>query len=56
MATSSGTVIWAGAQEEWFGAVNHLARVTPWLHTPALLYAEYGVILFAALLLDHYLF
>ena len=51
MATSTGTVIWADAQEEWFRAVNHLARATPWLHTPARLYAAYGVGVFAALLL-----
>lgn len=51
MATSAGTVIWAGAQEEWFRAINHLARATPWLHTPARLFAEYGVGVFAALLL-----
>ena len=48
---STGSVVWAQAQEDWFDAVNHLARVTPWLHTPARLYAEYGVGLFAALLL-----
>ncbi len=51
MATSAGTVIWADAQEGWFRAVNHLARATPWLHTPARLFAEYGVGVFAALLL-----
>ena len=35
----------------WFGAVNDLARHTPWLHAPVLAYASYGVVLFAALLL-----
>lgn len=51
VSASTGSVVWAGAQEDWFEAVNHLARVTPWLHTPARLYAEFGVGLFAALLL-----
>lgn len=51
MSASTGSVVWAQTQDDWFDAVNHLARVTPWLHTPALLYAEYGVGLFAALLL-----
>ncbi|ABL81067.1 MULTISPECIES: phosphatase PAP2 family protein [unclassified Nocardioides] len=51
MSTSAGSVVWGSAQEAWFDAVNHLARVTPWLHTPARLYAEYGVELFAGLLL-----
>lgn len=51
MSASSGSVVWAGAQEDWFQAVNHLARVTPWLHAPARLFAEYGVGLFAALLM-----
>lgn len=51
VSASTGSVVWARAQENWFAAVNHLARVTPWLHTPARLYAEYGVGLFAAVLL-----
>lgn len=51
MSASTGSVVWAQVQEDWFEAVNHLARVTPWLHTPARLYAEYGVGMFAALLL-----
>src|SRR4051794_38570188 len=51
VSASTGSVVWARAQENWFDAVNHLARVTPWLHTPARLFAEYGVGLFAALLL-----
>jgi undecaprenyl-diphosphatase len=45
------TVVWGQAQESWFSAVNHVARSTPWLHLPARLYAGYGVVLFAALLL-----
>lgn len=51
MHTSGSTVVGGRLQEEWFGAVNHLARITPWLHLPARLYAEYGAVLFAALLL-----
>lgn len=50
MQTSHGAV-WGSAQDGWFRAVNHLARATPWLHGPARLYAEYGVGLFAGLLL-----
>jgi undecaprenyl-diphosphatase len=48
---SNGTVVWAGADERWFRAVNRVAQHTPWLHAPARLYAEYGVVLFAVLLL-----
>jgi membrane-associated phospholipid phosphatase len=48
---SPGPVVWARAQVEWFDAVNHLARATPWLNAPARWYAEYGVALFAAILL-----
>ena len=51
MHTSGSTVVGGRLQEEWFRAVNHLARITPWLHLPARLYAEYGAALFAALLL-----
>jgi undecaprenyl-diphosphatase len=51
VSASSGSVVWGQAQEDWFGAVNHVARVTPWLHTPTRLYAEYGVGLFALVLL-----
>ncbi|AIY16304.1 phosphatase PAP2 family protein [Pimelobacter simplex] len=43
--------IGGATQEAWFRAVNHLARATPWLHGPARLFAEYGVGLFAVLLL-----
>jgi undecaprenyl-diphosphatase len=48
---SNGAVVWAGADECWFRAVNRIAQHTPWLHAPARLYAEYGVVLFAGLLL-----
>lgn len=34
-----------------FQAINWFARVTPWLHTPMLIYTTYGVVLFGALLL-----
>jgi membrane-associated phospholipid phosphatase len=33
-----------------FEQVNAFARATPWLHAPALVYAQYGVVLFAVLL------
>lgn len=48
---TDGSVLWQHTQESWFQAVNHLVRVTPWLHLPLRLYAEYGVALFAGLLL-----
>jgi undecaprenyl-diphosphatase len=35
----------------WFMDVNDFARATPWLHTPLRAYAEFGVVLFAFLLL-----
>lgn len=35
----------------WFLDVNSFARHTGWLHTPFVLYAKYGVVLFALLLL-----
>jgi undecaprenyl-diphosphatase len=38
-------------QEDLFRPVNDLARHTPWLHEPGRLYATYGVVLFALLLL-----
>jgi len=50
VASNGATVVWGHVQEDWFGAVNDVARSTPWLHTPARLFAEYGVVLFAALL------
>lgn len=52
---SGSTVVWGQAQEGWFESVNGFARSTPWLHMPALLYAEYGVVLFAGLLLISWL-
>ena len=45
------TVVGGRAEEAWFRDVNDVARSTPWLHTPAHLYAVYGVVLFAGLLL-----
>jgi len=35
----------------WFLDVNAFASATPWLHGPLRVYAQYGVVLFAALLL-----
>jgi len=48
---ASGSVVWAHVDESWFRAVNDFARSTGWLHAPARMYAEYGVFLFAGLLL-----
>ena len=48
---ASGSVVWAHVDESWFRAVNYFARSTGWLHAPARMYAEYGVFLFAGLLL-----
>ncbi|HQR25973.1 MAG TPA: phosphatase PAP2 family protein [Nocardioides sp.] len=48
---SDGSVVWGPTQEGWTHAVDHLSRTTPWLHAPARLYAEYGVVVFAGLLL-----
>lgn len=48
---TSTAVVWGQVQEDWFNVVNHLARATPWLHTPARLFAAYGVGLFAGFLL-----
>lgn len=50
------TVTFASAGElptdaSWFLRLNAFARATPWLHAPMRTYAEYGVVLFAALLL-----
>ena len=50
MVPGSGSVLWGGAQEQWFGIVSDLERATPWAHTPARLFAEYGVVVFAGLL------
>lgn len=49
--TSGGQVVGGGANEHWFRAVNHFAGGSGWLHTPARLYADYGVVIFAAVLL-----
>lgn len=35
----------------WFLLANDIARATPWLHTPARLFAEFGIVGFAILLL-----
>lgn len=51
MIANHGSVVGGHVEDRWFNAVNHVSRVTPWLHTPARLYAEYGVVVFAALLL-----
>src|SRR6476659_4945324 len=53
--SDSSTVVGGSTDEQWFRAVNHLADRTPWLHAPFRLYAEYGVVLFAALLLASWL-
>lgn len=37
--------------ERLFAAVQSFARSTPWLHVPAVLFATYGVVLFAGLAL-----
>lgn len=42
---------WENTQRDWFLAVNRFAQSTPVLHAPMRLYAEYGVALFAAVLL-----
>src|SRR4051812_36250442 len=39
----------------WFLDVNEWAQDTGWLHTPLRLYANYGIVLFAVLLLAGYL-
>jgi membrane-associated phospholipid phosphatase len=55
VASDDAAVLWGQAQEHWFRAVNDFARSTPWLHAPARLYAEDGVVLFAGLLLVSWL-
>jgi undecaprenyl-diphosphatase len=47
----SDGVVWGGVQEGWFRAVNEFSRDTSWLHAPAEVYAKYGVVVFAAVLL-----
>lgn len=44
-------MMWQGLQRDWFLAVNQFAQSTPVLHAPMRLYAEYGVALFAVVLL-----
>jgi undecaprenyl-diphosphatase len=44
-------VLWPQLQVDWFADVNELSADTPWLHAPVRLFTEYGVVLFAALLL-----
>lgn len=48
-------VVLGGVQDAWFTSVNHLSRETPWLHAPARVYAEDGIVLFAVLLLGSWL-
>ncbi|GAB4008391.1 phosphatase PAP2 family protein [Nocardioides ultimimeridianus] len=49
------TVLWGPTQEGWFRDVNRFAIHTAWLHGPARLFAQYGVAVFAALLLVSWL-
>lgn len=35
----------------WFPLINEFARDTPWLHPIMIGYADYGIVVFAALLL-----
>ncbi len=49
--SSAGHVVGGSAEKHWFLTVNHFSGGTQWLHAPARLYADYGVVLFAALLL-----
>jgi membrane-associated phospholipid phosphatase len=44
-------MMWQSTQRDWFLAVNRFAEATPALHAPMRIYAEYGVVLFAAVLL-----
>jgi undecaprenyl-diphosphatase len=46
-----GAVVGGELEVDWFQAMNGLAERTSWLHAPARLYADLGVVLFAALLL-----
>lgn len=48
---SASAAMWMSTQEGWFLDVNHFARSTPALQDPLKLYASYGVVLFAAVLL-----
>jgi undecaprenyl-diphosphatase len=49
--TGNDAVVWGSLQDGWFRSVNDFSRSTPWLHAPARMYAEYGVAVFAVLLL-----
>ncbi len=40
-----------GINEQWFLALNDMARHSTWLHAPMIAMAQYGVVLFGALLL-----
>ncbi|HET8603900.1 MAG TPA: phosphatase PAP2 family protein [Marmoricola sp.] len=40
-----------GVDRSWYLSVNHFSRHTVWLHAPLRVYAVYGVVLFALLLL-----
>lgn len=42
--------MWQHLQRDWFLHVNEFARHSPGLHEPLRLYAQYGVLLFAAVL------
>jgi membrane-associated phospholipid phosphatase len=44
-------VMWPSLQGDWFKDVNQFAANTPELHAPMRLYAQYGVVLFAGMLL-----
>lgn len=46
--TAAGRLPW---DPSWFRDVNDLARATPWLHAPLRAFAEYGVVVFALVLL-----
>ena len=51
MTGSAATVVGGQVEVDLFTAVNDVARRTPWLHLPAVWFASYGVVVFAALLL-----
>lgn len=55
MTQSTSQVVWAGPDDRWFQQVNGFARSTPWLHAPAAVFAQYGVVLFAGVLLFSWL-
>ena len=43
--------MWPSMQGDWFKQVNRFAANTPGLHVPMRLYAQYGVVVFAGILL-----